>query len=63
MGILDKGLTTSLSLMTKSPNKKQKAKFAITDITNQDLRKFLNKYKNLTKYKDSLRNKSSLWLD
>ena len=41
-----KGITTSLSLRNKRPNKKQKARFDITDIDNQDLRKFLNKFRN-----------------
>ena len=42
----DTGLTTYLDLRTKIPNKKQKTRFAITDITNQDFSKFLNKVKN-----------------
>ena len=29
-----KGLTNSMDLRTKSPNKKQKERFSITDITN-----------------------------
>ena len=41
-----KGLTNSLALSTKRPNIKQKARFAITDINNQDLRNFLRKFKN-----------------
>ena len=41
-----KGLTNFLGLRTKSTNKKQKARFAITDITNQDLRKFLKEFNN-----------------
>ena len=47
VGIPDKGLTTSLTLMTKSPNNKQKWKTAINDTTHQDFRKLLNKYKKL----------------
>ena len=45
MWIPGKSLTTSLSLSTKTPNKKQKASFSITEITNQDLGKFLKKFK------------------
>ena len=41
-----KGLTNSLGISTKTPNKKQKAMFDITDITNQDFRKLLNKFNN-----------------
>ena len=48
MGRPDKGLTNSLDLRTKSSNKKKKTRFAITDITNQDFRNFLNKLKNST---------------
>ena len=40
-----KGLTTSMSLSTKNPNNK-KSIFAITEITNQDFRKLINKFKN-----------------
>ena len=40
------GMTTSLVLSTKSPNKKQKVRFFITDIANQDFRHFLKKFKN-----------------
>ena len=36
-----KGMTTSLALNTKSPNKELKARFSITEITNQDFRKLL----------------------
>ena len=46
MGRTGKGLTTSLALMTKSSNNKQKERFTITDITNQDLRNFLKKFNN-----------------
>ena len=48
MGRLGKGLITSLSLRTKRSNKKQKSKFAITDITNQYFRKLLKKFNNFT---------------
>ena len=41
-----KVLNNYLDLRTKRSNKKQKARFAITDTTNQDFRKFLNKFKN-----------------
>ena len=46
MGIPGKGMTTYISLRTKSTNKKQKARFDITDITNQYFRKLLKKFKN-----------------
>ena len=46
MGIPCKGLTTSLTLSTKRSNKKQKERFYITDITSQDFRKLLKKFKN-----------------
>ena len=46
MGIPGKGMTTYMYLRTKRTNKKQKARFSITDITNQDFRKLLNKFKN-----------------
>ena len=46
MGRPGKGLTTSLDLRTKRSNQKQKERFAITNITNQDFRKFLKKFKN-----------------
>ena len=46
MGILGKGLTTSLSLRIKNPNKKQKLSFAITDIINQYFRKLLKGFNN-----------------
>ena len=41
-----KGLTTSMSLRTKNPNKKQKEKFDITENNNQDLREFIKKFNN-----------------
>ena len=41
-----KRLTTSLDIMTKRPNNKQKARFAITEITNQDFRKLLKEFEN-----------------
>ena len=41
-----KGLNKSLAQSTKRSNNKQKERVAITDITNQDFRKFLNKFKN-----------------
>ena len=46
MGRPGKKLNTSLDISTKRSNKKQKAKFAITDITNQDFRKLLKKFNN-----------------
>ena len=45
MVIPSKGLNTSMYIMTKRSTKKQKARFAITDITNQDFRKLLKKFK------------------
>ena len=36
----------SLYIRNKRSNKKKKARFAITDITKQDLRKFLKNFKN-----------------
>ena len=45
MEIPGKGMTTSLAIMTKRTKNKQKARFAITEITNQDLKKFLKKFK------------------
>ena len=39
-------MNTSLAIRKKSPNKKQMARFSITNIKNQDLRKFLKKFKN-----------------
>ena len=41
-----KGVTTSLTLWSKIPNKKQKARFSITDITHQDLSKLNKKFNN-----------------
>ena len=46
MGRPVKGLTNSLDLRTQSSNKKQKEKFAITDMTYQDFSKFINNFKN-----------------
>ena len=46
MRILGKGLTTSLALRTKIPNKKRKARFYITDITNHYFSKLLKKFNN-----------------
>ena len=46
MQISGKGVTTSLTPSTKSPNKKKKSRIAITDITNQDFSKFLRGFKN-----------------
>ena len=43
-----KELTTYLDLRTKSPNKKQNSRFAITDTADQDFRKFLKRFKNPT---------------
>ena len=39
-----KGLTVFLTLRTKRPNKKQKARTDITDITNQYFRKLLKEF-------------------
>ena len=47
MGISGKGLTLSLIISTKRPNKKQKARNSVTDINTQYFRKLLNKFKNL----------------
>ena len=41
-----KGMTISLALRTKISNKKQKSRFATTDINHQDLRGLLKKFKN-----------------
>ena len=41
-----KGLNNSLALRTKIPNKKKRSRFTITEITNQDFSKLLNKFKN-----------------
>ena len=46
MGRPGKGMTASLAIRNKMSNKKQKARFSITDITNQDFRKLLKKFKN-----------------
>ena len=46
MGIPGKGLTTYLYLRTKIPDNKQKARFFITDITNENFRKFLKGFNN-----------------
>ena len=46
MGIPGKGMNTSLSLRTKRSNDKQRARFSINEITNQDFSNFLNKFKN-----------------
>ena len=46
MGRSGEGLNTSMYLRTKMTNKKQKTRFAITDINNQGFRKFLKKFKN-----------------
>ena len=47
MGRPGKGLNNSLDLRTKRSNKKQKARFDITDINNQEFRKFIKKFNNL----------------
>ena len=44
MGRPGKGLATYLSLREKFTNKKQKAKFANNDITNEDFRDFIKKF-------------------
>ena len=46
MGRPDKGLTSSLDLRNKSSKKKQKERFYITEITNEDFSKFLKKFNN-----------------
>ena len=46
MLITGKGVTTYLALSNKKSNNKQKARFYITAITNQDFRKFLKKFDN-----------------
>ena len=48
MGRTGKGMTTSLALSTKGSNKKQKERFSITEINNQDFSKLLNTFKNST---------------
>ena len=40
MGRSGKGMTASLTISTKIPNNKQKARFTINDMTNQVLGKF-----------------------
>ena len=45
MGRPNKGMAAYLALRTKNPNKKQKARFDITDITKEDFRKLLKKVK------------------
>ena len=45
MGITGKGMNNSMDLSTKSTGKK-KARFDITDITKQDIRRFLKNFKN-----------------
>ena len=44
--ITGKRMNTSLAISTKSSNKKQKSRFAITDITNKDFKKLLKNLKN-----------------
>ena len=39
-------MTTSLDLRTKIPKNKQKARIAITEVTNQVFKKFLKEFKN-----------------
>ena len=46
MVISGKYLTTSLNFSNKSPNKKQKSRTAINDITNQYCRKLLKQFNN-----------------
>ena len=46
VGRLGKGMTTSLTIRTKIPNNKQKARTVFTDITNQYFRKLLKKFNN-----------------
>ena len=46
MGIPVKSMTTPLAPRNLNRNKKQNTRFAITDITNQDFRNLLNKFKN-----------------
>ena len=48
MGRSGRVLTSFLEIRTKNPNNKQKARFAITDITNQNFSKLFNKFKNST---------------
>ena len=42
---IGKGINTYLDLSTRKSNNKQKSRFSITDITNQDLRNFLKNFK------------------
>ena len=42
-----KGLTTSLDLLNRRPNKKQQSEFSINYITDQYLSKFLKKFESL----------------
>ena len=44
MGRPGKGMATSLDISTKIQNKKQKAKFFVTDVTNQNFRNFLKNF-------------------
>ena len=46
MGISGKEMNTYLTLRTKIPNNKQKARTAIIAITNQDFRKLLKELNN-----------------
>ena len=46
MGIPGYGLATSLDLITKRSNKKQKARFLISDITKQNFSKLLKNVDN-----------------
>ena len=46
MGISGKGINNYLTLRTKIPNKKQKARIDITDITNHYFRRFLKAFDN-----------------
>ena len=46
IGIPGKGMTYSLDLRTKRSNKKQKARFSITDITKQGFREIFKKFEN-----------------
>ena len=46
VGLSGTGTTTSMYISTKSSNKKQKTRLYITDITKQDFRKLLKKFKN-----------------
>ena len=46
IGRIYKDMTIPLYLMTKSRDKKLKARFTIPEITNQDFRKLLKKFKN-----------------